>query len=157
MTLFGRRVGVLEGDDTERLFEDAEIEGAELDVQREVAGDGGEVPRSDDIDSLVIDVEAPGDALQGRTVVAGSETPGDFDFIGEDGVTVGIRFVEDVGDFVHGVTGEGIERGRNVGLSQQLRHVKFCFIDPLVPDAIGWDVDQPDGSLLCGHGRLAFR
>ena len=92
------------------MFQKPDVERPEPHVEGKVAGDGGQVSRSENVNPVVVDVQSAGDTFEVGSAVARCETAADLDFVGQDGVAVVVGGVEDVRHLVDGVAGQGVER-----------------------------------------------
>ena len=124
------------------MFKEAKVERAEPHIEGEIAGDGGQVPCSEDVNPVVVNVESAGDAFKRSAAVARGETPADFNFVSQHRVAVVVSGVEDVRYLVDGVAGQGVEGGGNVGLCEELRDVEFRLIHPFIPDTVIWNINR---------------
>ena len=123
------------------MFQEPDAEGSEANVQRKIAGDGCQIPRTDDVHAIVPDVQAAGDTFEVCVVVAGGKDTADFNFVSQHRVAVVVGGVEDIDHFVGCVAREGVDGGRDVGLGQKLRDVKFGLIHPFIADSVGGNVN----------------
>ena len=123
------------------MFQEPDAEGSEANVQRKIAGDGCQIPRTDDVHAVVPDVQAAGDTFEVCVVVAGGKDTADFNFVSQHRVAVVVGGVEDIHHFVGCVAREGADGGRDVGLGQKLRDVKFGLVHPFIADSVGGNVN----------------
>ncbi len=71
MAFLGGRVAVVEGDDAQRLGEEADVERNEDHVQREFAVHRGQVPCTQQVDAVVINVQSTRHTFERCSAVSG--------------------------------------------------------------------------------------
>ena len=129
----------------------------EINAQKEVRGDEAKVPCPKNVKATVLNVDPSGDAFQCGTAVGVAVGAGErtryLNLVHQGRCSVGVRDVGNAGHFVRCVPCQCVQRSRNIGLSEKPCNVKFCLIDPFVPNPMTGHVHDAInalGTLFCG-------